>query len=376
MALTLLHTADWQIGKPFNDFEGDTGAALREARFDAVKRLAALATERGADAVLVAGDVFDTASVRDDTVHRVLHALGGFRGPWVLLPGNHDAAQAGGIWERVRNFAPAENVIVADARNPIVLANGRLAVLPAPLVRRHEVEDLTEWWDEAETPAGAVRMGLAHGSVTNRLPEAAESPNPIADDRAERARLAYLALGDWHGTLEIAPRTWYAGTPEPDRFKDNDSGNALIVTIESADAAPRVERVRIARYRWRQVAHTLLADGDLEGLDAALKGLDAPFDSHVVALALEGTLGLAAWERLDALLARWSGQLRALRCDRTKLVAEPSADDLDAIDQSGFVRAAIDELQKRAHDPADAEATSARDALRLMYALHRQAAGR
>ena len=86
--------------------------------------------------------------------------------------------------------------------------------------------------DAAATPAGALRVGLAHGSVAGRLPDDADAANPIAADRATGARLDYLALGDWHGTLEIAPRTWYAGTPEPDRFRANDAGNALLVELD------------------------------------------------------------------------------------------------------------------------------------------------
>jgi DNA repair exonuclease SbcCD nuclease subunit len=370
VAVTILHTADWQIGKPFNDFEGDTGAALREARFETVKRIAALASERGVDAVLVAGDVFDTAAIAERTLHRLVDALAFYAGPWVLLPGNHDAAQPAGIWDRLKRNNPPANIRLATAAEPLLLADGRLAVLPAPLTRRHEATDLTEWWDRAETPPGAVRVGLAHGSVTERLPEAAEAQNPIAHDRADRARLDYLALGDWHGTLEIAPRTWYAGTPEPDRFKDNDPGHVLIVTLDGPGVPPRVERVPAHTYSWHSLEHSVADADDLAALDAALAALPAPHDRRVVSLAVRGTLSLAGGRALDTLLERWSGRLRALRVDRSDLRPEPTDDDLDAIDQQGFVRAAIDELKRRAGDPADPEAAAARDALRLAYTLH------
>ena len=59
-------------------------------------------------------------------------------------------------------------------------------------------------------------------------------------DRAATARLDYLALGDWHGTRRIDARTWYSGTPEPDRFKANEPGNVLQVDIARAGAEPIV----------------------------------------------------------------------------------------------------------------------------------------
>lgn len=97
---TLLHTSDWQIGKHFGQFEPAEAALLAEARFGTVERLARLATERRADLVLVAGDVFDSQGVADRTLHRLFNALAGFAGPWVMIPGNHDAGLAESVWTR------------------------------------------------------------------------------------------------------------------------------------------------------------------------------------------------------------------------------------------------------------------------------------
>jgi DNA repair exonuclease SbcCD nuclease subunit len=60
---TFLHTADWQMGRTFSRFETEDGAALVEARFEAIETLARLANEHQCDAVLVAGDVFDAQTV-------------------------------------------------------------------------------------------------------------------------------------------------------------------------------------------------------------------------------------------------------------------------------------------------------------------------
>ena len=38
--MRFLHTADWQLGKPFGRFEPEVRAALGEARFDAIDRIA------------------------------------------------------------------------------------------------------------------------------------------------------------------------------------------------------------------------------------------------------------------------------------------------------------------------------------------------
>ena len=73
MSLTLIHTADWQIGRNF----GTSGTLdvrkrtlLREARVTVIDRIAQAATQAAGDFggsrhVLVAGDVFDSPTVPD-----------------------------------------------------------------------------------------------------------------------------------------------------------------------------------------------------------------------------------------------------------------------------------------------------------------------
>nr|WP_306228751.1 DNA repair exonuclease [Aurantimonas sp. CSK15Z-1] len=365
-----MHTADWQIGKPFGGYEPDRRGELKAERFRAVERIAALAASRACDAVLVAGDAFDDNQITDRELNRTLDAMAGFQGPWILLPGNHDAALGVSVWTRLRQRATAAAAIrVADRPEPILLKDGEAAVLPAPLTRRHEGADLTAWFDGAQTPSAAIRIGLAHGSVANRLPEKAESGNPIADDRADRARLDYLALGDWHGFVEIAPRTFYSGTPEPDRYPANRPGHVALVEIDAPGAAPRVERVETGRFDWRRLE--LRVDGGIEAVGEALGGLPRPGDT-LLDLVLAGSLSLRERVRLDEALAHWAARLFDLRVDERELFDAPDEEDLDRIDIGGFVRAAVETLRAKAADPADPERKAAALALRLAYAEHRR----
>ena len=59
-----LHTADWQIGKPYHWIEDpQKRARLQQERVNAVSRIAATASEQNVDAVMVAGDLFDSSTV-------------------------------------------------------------------------------------------------------------------------------------------------------------------------------------------------------------------------------------------------------------------------------------------------------------------------
>lgn len=361
--MRLILTADWQLGKGFGSVPPDAGALLRRARLDAVARIAALATERRADAVLVAGDVFDHAAPTDETLRRMLGALAGFAGPWVLLPGNHDPALPESAWTRLARLGLPANLHLADRPEPIAI--GEAAILPAPLSRRHEAADLTAWFDAAETPGARFRIGLAHGAVEGLLPEGADALNPIARDRAERARLDLLALGDWHGTLQAGARAWYPGTPEPDRFRANAPGAVLLATLRDG-APPEVERIETARHPWRRATLTLAP-----GLDPAaeIEPLLAPGPAGgepMIRLDVAGVADLAAHAALSEAAEAARARALHLALDETALSLTPSDADLSAIAAAGFVRDAADRLAALLDGP---EAAKARRALAHLHAL-------
>lgn len=367
--MKFLHTADWQIGRLHTQFDAGDAVELSNARVDSVRRIADLATEHEVDAVLVAGDVFDSQTPRDKTIVRLFEALAGYDGPWLLLPGNHDAALAESVWQVAKRLgAVPANALLCLRPEPIEVtgrSGNTFAVLPAPLTQRHTHADLTDWFDACDTAAGQLRIGLAHGSVAGILPEDVDSPNPIAADRATRARLDYLALGDWHGRKQVDERTWYSGTHEPERFRDNDPGYALLVDIDAPGALPRVTSLTTARYRWRQLRMTIGCEGDL---DAALRAL-AEVDASVVAeVVLTGTCDLAGQERLQAALEAAERRAAAITARQHDLRLAPTEADLQSLQADGFVGEAVKELKAQLASP---QAELARDALLHLARIQR-----
>ncbi len=369
--ISILHTADWQIGRVFAQFEPDDAAALFEARFAVVERLANIATDRNVDAILVAGDVFDAQTVAEKTIRRLFNAMQGFRGPWVLMPGNHDAALAESVWSRAERLgAIPANVIVCLEPKPVLVAD-KFTLLPAPLTQRNTYVDLTEWFAAHASTDGLPCVGLAHGSVQGILSDDVDASNPIAAGRAQDAGLAYLALGDWHGTKRVDGKTWYAGTPESDRFKANESGQALLVVIEAATLEPVVTAVPTGKFSWRQVEQELAVDSDV---DEVVRTLDAVSGSDVLHMRLSGTCNLAAHRKLTASLGAARAKARAVLWDATTLRLEPTEADIQALHADGFVGEALQDLREQ---QAGAETELARDALlALARILDDQAAGR
>lgn len=368
MTLRLLHTADWQIGRIYAQFEPDDAQALFEARFQVVERLAALARQHEVHAVLVAGDVFDAQTVSDKTIRRLFNAMQAYAGPWLLLPGNHDAALAESVWQRAHRLGAVPPNAITCLQPGVQLVADRLAVLPAPLVQRHTHADLTDWFAAAATPAGLPRIGLAHGCVQGVLPEELDSANPIAADRAASAGLDYLAMGDWHGTRRIDDRCWYAGTPETDRFKANDSGQALLVTLAGPGAPPQVQPLPTGRYRWRQLDARLAVPSDL---DDTLRLLDATGPDDVLQFRVAGLCDLQGQRRLQAAVDSARARVRALVHEAHGLRLEPTPEDLAALHADGYVGEVLQQLraEQAGGEADDPQARTARDALLILARL-------
>ncbi|MBV6272809.1 DNA repair exonuclease [Alcaligenaceae bacterium CGII-47] len=363
----ILHTADWQIGRQYGRFSPEDAAVLAEARFLSVEHIAALASREQVDAVLVAGDVFDAQTVSDRTIRRLFNALQGYPGPWIMIPGNHDAALAESVWSR------AERLSAIPGNAHIILQPGvrefpeqGFAVLGAPLTQRQTHHDLTDWFDRAETPQGLLRIGLAHGSVQGVLAQDIDASNPIAADRAQRARLDYLALGDWHGMKCIDERTWYSGTPEQERFKDNGAGQVLLLTLHTGGQAPSVVPHSITQYHWISWNETLSVASDLQPLIQRLEQLPS---NTVLDLTLSGQIDLLGEHHLQQALSVVQGRCRSLQCDRVNLRLIPTHEDIAALHADGYLGEVIEELQ--AQQQGD-QAETAREALVILAGLLRE----
>lgn len=374
MTFRFVHSSDLHLGKRFGQFSGDLPAKLREARHAAIGRLGNLAREGGASAILLAGDTFDTETPSPEVRRQALaemHHHAPIR--WIILPGNHDSLQAAQLWSALREEAP-DNVTLAVEAAPITLAPG-VSLLPAPCTTRRPGRDLTEWMCGANTGDGAIRIGLAHGAVQD-FSEEGGGLDVIAPDRAQRAGLTYLALGDWHGGVEIDPRTRYSGTPEPDRFKHDRPGEALLVSIEAALAVPDVTRLETGSFAWRTLAFDLL---DGEDAVARLNGLlpeSRLRRRSLIKLVAGGRARLESRSALSASVESLRPDFALLEFDDEALATECEADDLDAIDRAGALREAADALLAEAADAARSgeDREIARAALGRLYAYAQKVA--
>ncbi|WJY67801.1 metallophosphoesterase family protein [Corynebacterium auris] len=375
-SVTFIHTSDLQLGMTRAFLPPEAQSRFDDARLAAVTRLGEIAAERGAEFIVVAGDVFEHNALEKQTRGRAFEALKALPVPVYLLPGNHDPLVADSMFTRTRAL---DNVRVLDSFEPVEVRES-VEIVAAPLMAKHASEDLVARALRPLGPTDAVRIAVGHGQVEARTAEAGADQIDLANVEAKLAdgTIDYLALGDTHSTrsLGTSGRVWFSGAPETTDFHDHapgvtgnetDSGNALVVTVTKGNAA--VEKVRTGAWTFDALHWEVSDERDVE---AALDELAAYPDKPrtVVKYSLEGTLGLEATRRLEQGIDELEPVFAALY-ERTRLMdlhLEPAAEELANLPLEGFANSAMEELiELSARDAA------ARDAVNLLFRLSKGA---
>jgi DNA repair exonuclease SbcCD nuclease subunit len=367
----VLHTSDWQIGMTRHFLAGEAQNRFTQERIDVVRRLAELAGAEGCDFAVVAGDVFETNQVTDQTVARTRDALAAFGIPIFLLPGNHDPLDAASVLQSPRfldGLSPLVHVLADAAPRPVPGLTG-VEVVGAPWSSKHPLTDLVglSLQGVAACDAATVRVAVGHGAVDVLDPDRdnvaairlADLETALRDRRCQ-----YVALGDRHSATDVGSTgaVRYSGAPEPTDFDEVRSGCALIVDVD-ASGTKSVREVEVGTWTFRDI------DAEFDGPESIPRFEEqlAAFSRRertVLRLALRGSLGIADAARLEDSLSQaslaFAGLQRWRRHDH--LVVRPDVLDADSLGLTGYARRAWDEL-------AAQDTEEARDALVLMHRL-------
>jgi len=287
----LLHTSDWHVGKTLR------GRSRLEEQEQVLRELVGMAREHAVDAVLVAGDVYDTSAPSAEAVNVVVRALMGFRDSGaevIVIAGNHDHARTfdayrplftlGGIHlVGAPRTADDGGVISFNARStnePATVAvlpflSSRFAAKAAEIVTQTPAETSAQY-DEMlrrilrSLAAGfrpdAVNVIMAHLTVSGGAwgggeREAQSIFEYVVGPSAFPANAHYVALGHLHRRQHIpapCPAVHYCGSPLNVDFGEQDNPSlALLVQASPGTPASVTELPVKAARRLRTVTGTV-----------------------------------------------------------------------------------------------------------------------
>ena len=292
--LHILHAADLHLDAPFAALTADQARQRRSEQRELLDALADAALERGADLVLLAGDLLDHRQTYRETAQALSAALGRIPAPVLIAPGNHDFYAKTSLY--ARDFWPRNVLIFKDAALHRVELPGCTvygAAFPAPYR-----DDSPLAGFRAPVEEGKPALAVLHGDV-----DGAGRYGPIPRADIAQSGLTYLALGHIHtfsGVQKEGDTSWaYPGCPEGRGFDETGPKGALWVTIDDKNAVT-AEFLPLCRRKYE------ILDCDLTGRDPvqALRSVLAAGDPRDICRVL--LTGQA--ERLDLAALRAAGE--------------------------------------------------------------------
>ncbi|MGD0715193.1 MAG: exonuclease SbcCD subunit D [Gaiellaceae bacterium] len=376
LMVRFIHTADWHLGMQAHFLPAEARSRFAEDRFSAVGAIGDLAREEACSFVVVAGDVFDSNHVDRQVIAKAVDELSSFTVPVFLLPANHDALDASSVYRSPAwlDRCPAGVTVLEELVAIPVGEGGAVEIVGVPWLTKRQLGDPVAAGYEAQVvSAGASRVVVGHGIVDEISPDR-DDPSLIRAagmrDALESGKVQYVALGDRHSVTEIEGsdgRAWYSGTPVATDYGEMNPNQVLLVQLDRGTCT--VENRSVGSWTFHRPSFDLNGEEDVGRLEEWLHGVPSKHTT-VVKLALRGTLGLAENARLEAVLedSRLTFALLNTWELHSDLVVAPDDADLAALDVSGYVREALDDLALEA-GRADEKGIVARDALNLLYRL-------
>jgi exonuclease SbcD len=343
--MKFLHTSDWHIGKPLR------GRSRDDEYLAALEEVLAIAKDEQVDALLIAGDTFDTAVPTPDAERIFFHFIGELVGagiPAVIIAGNHDHPRRMNAYKPVLGRLGVHVIgepVAADEGGVVELPSrdgSETAVIAAlPWVSERKVRDFEDLMKEgrhAEQYAEGVANMMAHLAKSFRAdavnvmlahvlmedarvggPESGERPLHMGQTYVIRRQslpqtAQYIALGHVHMPQEaVLANSYY-------------SGSLLQCDFGEAGQAKRVNIIDVAPGRKAKVSHVPLKSiRQLRNIGSAKQGVSL---DEIAALKDEmADAYLKVWVKVDRPLPGLAAQVREMLPNAVDVVVERPAED-------------------------------------------------
>ena len=229
--MRILHTADLHLDSAFSSFGKKDAEQYRELGRTLLKNIFECAKHEKCDMILVAGDLFDSKFVSNDTRALFVSLVRSASIPVVVSPGNHDPYSENSFYALVAK-ENIENLYVFSAPELQIFDFDELRVrvfgyaFTSPVINESPLL-------EAQMPEdnGYLKILCAHADMASPLSRYA----PISLAELSRFGFAYSALGHIHNREEKEDangRVRYSGFAEGRSFDELGEGGVFVVDVD------------------------------------------------------------------------------------------------------------------------------------------------
>lgn len=306
--LHILHGADLHLDGAFTALPARQAAQRREEQRTLPDRLAETARTRGADLVLLAGDLFDGEEVYAETTQALARALGQTGCPVLIAPGNHDPYGPRSPYA-LTQWPENVHIFTGPELEPVEFPERNCVVWGAAFTdTSREDSPLAGFTASAD---GRTHLAVLHGDMAGR-----GRYGPMTEEEAAASGLTYLAMGHIHRRVslhKIGGTYWaYPGCPEGRGFDELGDKGCLWITVGD-DGKVEEEFLPMAGRRY----HILEVPAGEDPGGALLEALTPDKAPDICRVIFTGESGVEGLD-LTALAALGEGRCYALSLrDRT-----------------------------------------------------------
>ena len=253
--IRLIHTADIHLDACFANanMPPNFGNRRRQSLRDVFSGILERARASAADAVLIAGDLFEHDRVTRDTIAFLRERFSGAAPlPIFITPGNHDPYVPGSPYA-AESWPENVHIFTEPKWRAVELEHIPLTVHGFAF----------DGYEISENPFGTLdvpsdgrrHVAVGHGSEKSHQPEGKEAYAPFDARLAVSPGLDYLALGHFHQVTAIGngfdTTVYYSGAPEGHSFKETGPHYFLDVELLDGEATKKKARKNNPRKRVR-----------------------------------------------------------------------------------------------------------------------------
>jgi len=283
----IIHTGDLHLGMTFKSL-GEKSKIHRRDCQDVFSNIINLCIKEKADALLIAGDLFDEPNPSKSIVTFVIDELKRLKEkniPIFIITGNHDTYSKNSLWF---SYKFPSNVVIFDSNNIESKTVGDLEVYG--LAYTNNTKEPLKGFKASKSDK--FRVGLIHGSTTNikEDDDPEYSYRPITKTQIDSSGLDYIALGHFHDLLEVKAKVkcFYCGSPEGLSFKNKPDSGVLIVSYSDGKVSIKHYKMAIREFHNIEIDCTKLEnDSEIRKTLQKSKG-----ESKVLRLILRGSPSL------------------------------------------------------------------------------------
>ncbi len=264
--MKILHTADWHLGKSFNNYQ------LLEEQAKMLEKLTQIIEAQKPDVVLLAGDIYDRSvppanavKVFDETISKIILEL---KTPLIAIAGNHDSPErigfgAGLLQKQGLHISGSIELPI----RPIILSDefGEIYFYAIPytepetlryLSKNDDIkthQDVFDWilsQIKAQHPTGKRAVLVGHAYISEAEGNDSESERTLLVGGAAHVRadtfefFDYVALGHLHRPLSfLGEKVKYAGSLMKYSFSEAPYAKSVLMLEMNAKGTFTHERI-------------------------------------------------------------------------------------------------------------------------------------